>query len=519
MNDAVKEIVILGGGSAGWLTAGVIAAEHKSHLATGLRITLVESPDVATIGVGEGTWPTMRNTLSKMGVNETDVFRECEASFKQGAKFVKWVNGAEDDFYYHPLVIPNGYSEAELVFHWQSLQNTISFADAVCFQGHLCENGRAPKQISTPEYAAIANYAYHLNSGKLGEFLQKHCKQRLGVQHILDHVVGIKSAENGDIEALETKAHGDIHGDLFIDCSGMASLLIGKHFGIPFLEKKGILFNDTAWAVHAPYLHDDSPIASHTISTAQSAGWVWDIGLPTRRGVGYAYSSAHISNEAAADELQKYIEQSVGEEKARALSFRKIRFNPGHREKFWYKNCVAVGMSAGFLEPLEASALVLVELSAAMISDELPATKSVMNIVAKRFNRRFCYRWDSIIDFLKMHYVLTKRVDSDYWIDNVRRESIPERLQELMSLWRHQPPNKHDFPQAEEVFPSASWQYVLYGMGFETQQRSTEKRSNSAALSSQFFKETEQFTQKCLSNLPSNRELINKIYQYGMQRC
>jgi tryptophan 7-halogenase len=518
ISGTVKNIVILGGGSAGWLTAGVIAAEHHANKPDGIKITLIESPDVAAIGVGEGTWPSMRSTLSKMGVSETDLFRECDASFKQGAKFAKWVTGSQDDYYYHPLVLPQGFYEADLVTNWQPLRDKISFTDAVCCQGVLCDAGKAPKQITTPEFASVANYAYHLNSTKLGQFLQKHCTEKLGVNHVLDHVIRVKSKENGDIAALETKANGDIEGDLFIDCSGLHSLLMGKHFQIPFVSKKHILFNDTALAVQVPYASEDSPIASHTISTAQSAGWIWDIGLPTRKGVGIVFSSAHISDDMASEELRKYIEQSLSPEKAADLSFRKITINPGHHETFWHRNCVAVGMAAGFLEPLEASALVLVEASAAMISNELPATRDVMDIVAKRFNQRCNYYWETIVDFLKLHYVLTKRTDSDYWVDNLDKKTIPEHLQEKLILWRSHVPNKYDFPLVEEMFPAASWQYVLYGMGFVTEDRSTLRRFSDQSLSKKHFADAQQYTKKVLELLPTNRDLINKIRQYGLQK-
>lgn len=518
MSKAIRNIVIVGGGSAGWLTAGVIAAEHKANSKSGIQVSLIESPDVPAIGVGEGTWPTMRETLDKIGVSETDLFKYCEASFKQGAKFAQWVTGEKDDYYYHPLVIPQGYTKTDLVFPWQLHRDKISFADAVSFQGHLCEKGLAPKQISTPEYASVANYAYHLNAPKLGEFLRKHCIEKLGVKHIVDHVIDVNSADNGDIANVTTKQHGDVSGDLFIDCTGFASILLGKHYKIPFTCKKHILFNDTALAMHVPYENEDSSIASHTISTAQSAGWIWDIGLPSRRGVGYAYSSGHISDEQAEVELRRYVETSIGKQATDALTARKIPIKPGHREKFWHKNCVAVGMASGFLEPLEASALVLIELAAARISRELPATREVMDIAAKRYNKQFLYRWDRIIDFLKLHYILTKRTDSRYWIDNCKEESIPESLQELIALWQYQPPSLHDFDQVEEVFPSASWQYVLYGMGFETQPRATGRRFVDEQTAHQYFSESTNLTKKYLAALPTNRDLINKIKEYGMQK-
>jgi len=518
MNNIVRKVVIVGGGTAGWLTAGVIAAEHNAKSESGLQVTLIESPEVNTVGVGEGTWPTMRETLDKIGIDETDLFRECEASFKQGAKFSKWVTGEENDFYYHPLVLPQGYTKTDLVFPWQKHRAEISFADAVSYQGHICEQGRAPKLISTPEYAGIANYAYHLNAVKLGQFLQKHCIEKLGVNHVVDHVIKINSADNGDIASVTTKEHGDIAGDLFIDCSGMSSIILGKHFKVPFISKKHILFNDTALAVQVPYPDENSPIASHTISTAQSCGWIWDIGLPSRRGVGYAYSSEHTNEKEAEVELRAYIESSIGKAETDKLSVRKISFNPGHREKFWHKNCVAIGMASGFLEPLEASALVLVELAAAKISKEMPATRETMDIVAKRYNKQFLYRWERIIAFLKLHYVLTQRTDSAYWRDNCNPETIPESLQELLSLWKHQPPGPQDFHHVEEVFPSSSWQYVLYGMGFKTQENTVSRKFVDEEIAHQFFNENAQLTKKYLSVLPSNRELINKIKEYGMQK-
>lgn len=520
MSNAVKKIVILGGGTAGWLTAGVIAAEHKTQNENGLEIVLVESPNIKPIGVGEGTWPSMRTTLLKMGVSETDLFRECEASFKQGVKFEGWLTGKNGDHYFHPFVLPQGYMEMNLVCPWQeqAKKDYIPFADAVTFQSHLCAHGLAPKQITTPEYAAVANYAYHLNAAKLGDFLKKHCIGKLGVTHVLDNVTHVNSTAHGDIASLATESHGNVAGDLFIDCSGASSLLLGKHFDIPFVDKTNILFNDSALAVQVPYENEDSPIASHTISTAQSAGWVWDIGLPSRRGVGHVYSSAHISDESAANELTKYIEMSIGNQKAKQLSFRKISIKPGHREKFWHKNCVAVGMAAGFLEPLEASALVLVELSAAMISDEMPATHELMHSAAKRFNRCFLYRWDRIVEFLKLHYILTQRTDSDYWVDNSKTETVPDRLVELMQVWRYSPPSKRDFYEVDEVFGAASWQYILYGMGFKTGHRETNRRSKNSESFKKVFLENRKLIDKCLAMLPSNRELIDKIMLYDMQK-
>jgi tryptophan halogenase len=516
LSEAIKHVVIVGGGSAGWLTAAVLAAQHRTASGAGLRVTLIESPDVGPIGVGEGTWPTMRDTLRKSGVTETDFIRECDASFKQGSKFQGWVSGRESDYYFHPFVLPQGYTEADLVAGWLQRHADVPFADLVSFQPHLCARGKAPKQLVTPEYAAVANYAYHLDAGKFGVFLRKHCTERLGVRLVLDHVVGINSNENGDIASLQTKAQGALAGDLFVDCTGMQSLLLGEHYRVRFLSQKHVLFNDTALALQIPYAADDSPIASQTLSTAQSSGWIWDIGLPTRRGVGHVYSSGHISDEAAELELRGYVERLNGPK--HIDSPRKISFNPGYREKFWHRNCVAIGLSAGFIEPLEASALALVELSAAMLSDQLPATRGIMDTVARRFNDSFSYRWERVIDFLKLHYALTKRTDSDFWRDNCRSESIPDRLREQLALWRYMAPSRYDLFRVEEVFPSASYQYVLYGMGFRPETARAAMRLDDAERTDGFFREAASLTGRMLAALPSHRELITHVKLNGLSR-
>ena len=514
MNDRINRIVIVGGGSAGWLTAGLIASEHIARSGRDVSVTLIESPDVKTIGVGEGTWPTMRSTLQKIGLSETEFLTECSASFKQGTKFVGWVTGDDNDSYYHPFTVPAGYASLNLVPFWQAQKDKTSFVDAVSVQGRVCDRDLAPKQVTTPEYAAVVNYAYHLDAGKFAELLHRHCTTRLGVTHILDHVTGINGEPGGDIESLATANNGELEGDLFIDCTGMASMLLGKHFGVDYRDRSNILFNDSALALQVPYADQNDPIASQTLSTAQSAGWIWDIGLTTRRGIGYTYSSRHTTDDEAEKELRAYVERLKGMS-VESLEPRKIAFRPGHRERFWHRNCVAVGMAAGFLEPLEASALVLVELAGKMISEELPASRSVMDIVAKRYNEVFLYRWDRIIDFLKLHYVLSRRSDTQYWIDNRKPETIPESLQELLRLWRYQPPWHNDFSQREEIFSSASYQYVLYGMGFETAARDSAPDSRSAGEAQRLFAENNQMTSKVVANLPANRELLATISQSG----
>jgi len=524
MNHAIEQIVIVGGGTAGWLSAAIIAAEHynpnsQSATESGFQLCLIESPDIPTIGVGEGTWPSMRSTLQKIGVSETDFFRECSASFKQGTQFWGWTTGS-DDCYVHPFTVPHKYSDTNLAPHWQIVRDQVKFADAVCPQSQLIDNQLAPKQITTPEYAFNVNYGYHLDAGKFADFLRRHCTEKLGVVHISANMTAINATDTGDIASISTDTQGEISGDLFIDCSGSRALLLGEHFKIPLVSRNKYLFNNSALAAQVPYQTAEDPIQSCTLSTAQSAGWIWDIGLPTRRGVGHVYASDYIAEQDAKKELLNYIAATAGEQVAADASIRKITFDPGHREKFWHRNCVAIGMSAGFIEPLEASALVLVELSAAMIAEQLPANRQVMDLVAKRFNQKFLYRWDRIIDFLKLHYILTKRRDSEYWRANCEASSIPDSLQDLLEIWQYQVPWHRDTTQIDEMFPSASFQYVLYGMDFTTETNPLQRRADraTAEVAMALFNENAQRAGQLKAALPTNRELINKIYQHGFQK-
>lgn len=509
MNTEINHIIVVGGGSAGWLTAGLLAAEHATtEHGQQIKISLIESPQISSIGVGEGTWPSMRNTLQRIGINELEFLTSCDASFKQGSKFINWCNNQPDDFYYHPFMSPNGYGNIDLYATWQSNAPDKQFSSVINNQSDVCQAGLAPKQLATPPYASVTNYGYHLDATKFAQLLTNHCTTKLGVTHIKDHITDVINDDNGYIQSIKTQNNQSITGDLFIDCSGMTGLLIDKHYGIETLSQKHILFNDTALAVQIPYNNNDDTIESATLSTAVENGWIWDIGLPTRRGTGHVYASAYQTDDEAEKTLIDYLSQTIGAEKANALSLRKISFEPGYRQKFWHKNCVAVGMSAGFIEPLEASALAMVELSISMLSEQMPRNREQMGIIANRFNQRFEYRWERVIEFLKLHYVISKR-EGKYWDDHKNPESIPLRLQELLTLWKHQPPSRYDLPEQEEIFPSASYQYVLYGMGYHTAKQPLTPKSLS--IGKRLITENSQKIEQCLAGLPTNRDLINSL--------
>jgi hypothetical protein len=364
------------------------------------------------------------------------------------------------------------------------------------------------------------NYGYHLDAGKFAMLLKKHCIDALGVTYISDNVTGVNSGAMGEIASLNTQASGVLDGDLFIDCTGFAALLIGQHYQIPFKDERNVLFNDSALAVQIPYATEDAPIESCTLSTATEKGWVWDIGLPTRRGVGHVFSSAYSTDEQAEQTLRDYLAKSLGKAAAEKAMPRKLSFNPGYREKFWHKNCVAVGIAAGFIEPLEATALALIEASAQMISEQLPADHAVMDISAKRFNEKFRPRWARIIEFLKLHYVLSQRRDSEYWRDHCDPKTMPDSLAEYLKQWRYQLPWSYDAMYIAEMFPSASFQYILFGMGYQHEYPQSSKRNHSrnAEMAIRLFEENRKKSQQMVSRLPTNRDLLVKVREFGFQK-
>lgn len=500
MTKPIKKIAIVGGGTAGWLSAGIIAAHHKTDDPNGLQIVLVESSDIPTVGVGEGTWPTMKNTIRKIGIKESDLFEQCHAAFKQGGKFVDWVHG-NGDFYYHPFTVPLGYGRLDLAPYVSDIEE---FAVESNFQHHVCEAGLAPRTMAEKEYSGQCNYAYHLDAGAFADLLKCHCKTQLGVEHVIGTVDGAVLDSDGNISCISLGESGTLEADLFVDCTGFRSLLLGDQMGVEFLDKDDILFNDSALALHVPYKSDEDPIATHTIATGQNAGWIWDIGLPSRRGVGHVYSSKFLSDDEAANNLTNYVGAKEGE-----LEPRKIGFNSGHRAKFWEKNCVAVGMSAGFVEPLEATAIMLVEISARYIAENLPPDSDIMKITAKRFNEQMDYRWSRIIDFLKLHYMLTKRPEP-YWQAHLDESTIPESLKEDLAIWGCRGPISADFDSAIELFPAASYQYVLYGMGFKPDFSKQAYLYQEKAQAQRIIQQNQQLTQQMLRTLPPHRQYIEQ---------
>jgi flavin-dependent dehydrogenase len=514
--QTVRHVIVVGGGTAGWLTAANLAKKFNSKNENAIQVTLIESPDIPTIGVGEGTWPTMRKTLARLGISENDFLLKCNASFKQATKFVNWKETPQDglnNHYYHLFTSIFDPADFNIAPYWQlgEVGHNFTYAETVSVQGKICELGLAPKTILTKEYEGIQNYAYHLDAGLFMELLREHSVDNLGVKHVSANVSQVGLDNDGFIDFVETDTAGKLKGDFFVDCTGFKSLLIGDALKVPFRSISDTLLTDHAIAIQVPYEENNQSISSCTISTAKEAGWTWDIGLSNRRGTGYVYSSAHTTH----DEAERVLRDHIGPQ-ANDLEARLIKMNVGYREKFWHKNCLAVGLSAAFIEPLEASAIFLIEAAANMLSEMFPQNRDTMASVEKKFNSSFAYRWDKTIDFVKMHYFLSNRKEA-FWLDNKDLNTVPDSLLESLERWKTQPITNYDFDNVYEPFPLESYQYVLHGMNFQQDLSSNRYAFSDVAKAKQYQERVQQIATQVKQQLPSNSDLLAKVKQFGFQ--
>jgi hypothetical protein len=383
----------------------------------------------------------------------------------------------------------------------------------VTTQASVCNNHLAPKQVNTPEYASVVNYGYHLNAGKFATLLGNHSVKNLGVKHISADVTKVNITSDGHIESVVLANGNAVNGDLFIDCTGFKRLLIGESLGVKFKSIKDVLFNDRAIAFQVPYSDENASINSTTHATAHKHGWIWDIALPTRKGIGIVYSSKYADEKTALETVEVYIRENMPHANFADLKPNKISIDPGHLETYWKGNCLAIGLSAGFIDPLEATAMILIEFSAKFLKDHLPAAKSDLDILASKFNQRMDLHWKSIVDFIKLHYVLSERSDSDYWLDHRNPETIPDSLKNSLAMWKTRAPWHADIEVAESMFSPASYQFILYGMGFESQSGLAERRlaDRERAHLANLQKNKHSELQKLYQHLPTNRKLLHDI--------
>lgn len=505
--SGARRILIVGGGTAGWLAAAYLAKALAVSPRGATEITLLEAPEIGIIGVGEGTFPTIRATLKFLGIDEREFLRETSATFKQGIRFADWLHAPDGDTrhaYVHPFEAPFQADMGSLAPYWlaQEPRTREPFAEAVTIQSRVADAGRGPKSAADGDFDGPLAYAYHFDAVKLAALLSRHAVAA-GVSHIADAVTCVDVAPDGLIAGVVTRDHGTLHADLYIDCTGFRAELIGRTLGEPVKSVRGHLFTDRAITAKLPYPRAKAPLASYTLATAHEAGWIWDIGLADAHGVGCVYSSAHMNEARAGEILHAYLGVAPGEVPTRTLSF-----EPGYRERQWIGNCVALGLAGGFLEPLEATGIVMIEAGVAMIA-EMFSQDGPVAAPAPRFNVLMRARYDNVVTFLKLHYCLSRRREP-FWRDNADPATWPEPLADLLGQWRYRPPGRFDFTLDTETFAFFNYQYILYGMEYGT----TPPRLNHvphADEADRQFARIRSFGERAKAELPPHRELVEQI--------
>lgn len=505
----MRSILIVGGGTAGWLAAAYLARFLGREGHCGPTITLLESPDIGTIGVGEGAFPTIRATLDFLGIDEARFIRAASATFKQGIRFDDWLHAPGDGArhsYIHPFEPPFHAEGFDLAAQWlrQDPATRLPFAEAVTIQHRVAMAGRAPKQAGEGAFDGPLSYAYHFDAGLLGKVLAERARE-LGVRHLRGWLDKAFLTPDGAIDHVVTREHGPLAADLYIDCTGLRAELIGRALKTPFRSAKGQLFTNRALACKLPYRDAEAPIATMTIATAHPAGWTWDIGLAHARGLGTVYSSDHMDDATALDVLAGYAGCDVA-----TLDVRTLSFEAGYRQRQWVRNCVAVGLAGGFLEPLESTGLVLIEAAIAMIAELFPHHGPI-DAAAERFNALMNARYEAIADFLKLHYCLSRR-EEPFWRENADPGSMSDRLGALLDQWRYRPPNRFDFTLDVESFAYFNYQYVLYGMDFGG---SAAEIPGAKDQTERLLQRIHGFAERAAAELPDHRDLIRRINSEG----
>jgi tryptophan 7-halogenase len=457
------KIAVVGGGTAGWMSAAYLQKRLSQATRRSVSITVVESPEIDIIGVGEATIPSFVTMMTDLEVPEYRLFSEADATFKNAIKFVGWAGSADPEtgrnYFYHPFDPPPVFGGTSAFDHWMALKEAGVPVDSLDFAtslgSALCEGNRSPKVYSSGPYEAPIPFAYHIDARKLGALLRSIATER-GVERIVDTVVSADLDEDGAIAALQLKGGGEVEADLFIDCTGFRGLLIDGVLGSEYESFGDRLLCDRAVTTQVPFSTDDHAPRCYTTSTAQAAGWTWEIDIHSRTGAGYVYSSRFISDDEAAATLRR----QIGRKDAQ---IRFVPFHVGRRPRPWVKNCVAVGLSAGFLEPLESTGIHFIELGLRVLVDHF-AEHPRQEALRRQYNFLMNQVYEEAADFLTLHYVFNGRRGEPFW-DHCREEMVlPPSLVRKLELWAYKVPTNTDLEAAIRVFDGFSYMAIMAGL-------------------------------------------------------
>lgn len=468
----IKKVVVVGGGTAGWMTASYLRAAFGDRI----DLTLVESGKVGTIGVGEATFSDIRHFFEFLGLKEEDWMPRCNATYKLAVRFQDWRRPGHH--FYHPFEQLPTVGGFPLTDWW--LRGGLSDRfDKDCFvMASVCDAERSPRHrdgrlidqgfdeaseeafgLTMSEHQGKTQfpYAYHFEAALLAGFLRDYSVDR-GVKHIIDDVRDVVLDDRGWISSVRTAEHGDLDGDLFVDCTGFRGVLINQALQEPFNSYQDYLPNDSAVALQVPLDMKVRGIPPCTTATAQDAGWIWTIPLYGRIGTGYVYARDYLDPADAERTLREFVGPAAADVEANH-----IRMRIGRTNRSWVNNCVAIGLSSGFVEPLESTGIFFIHHAAEQLVKHFPGA-DWSPVQRDLYNKGIANVMDGVREFLVVHYKAAGRSDTQYWRDAKTRVA-PDGLDERLDLWRHQVPNSETIFPYYHGLPAYSYNCILLGMG------------------------------------------------------
>ena len=422
--SAPFHIAILGGGTAGWMAACLIAHHWPRER---VAVTVIESPDIGIIGVGEGSTPQLAAFMAKLGIADAEWMPRCNATYKAGIRFKGWSEAPGFASYFHPFATELDAHTMPSFYHHTRLRrgdmDVCAHPDRFSLSERLARDGLAPMPADNFPFAL--GYGYHFDATLVGQMLRDLAVERLGVTHLAATVSDVERAADGDIAGLLLTDERRLAADFFLDASGFRALLIEEALQERFVSFGDNLFNDRAVAMPTP--RAEGPLHPQTSATALSNGWAWHIPLTNRTGNGYVYSSAHLSADQAEAELRAHLGADAGEA-------RHLQMKVGRMANSWTRNCLAIGLAQGFIEPLEATALHIVQATV----EGFIAAFDAGNFTAKHrdaFNADINARYDGIRDYIVCHYRVNRRTDTDYWRANAANQTLSDSLKAILTCW------------------------------------------------------------------------------------
>jgi 2-polyprenyl-6-methoxyphenol hydroxylase-like FAD-dependent oxidoreductase len=494
----LKRIAIVGGGSAGWMAAMLLQDALAPH---GVAIEVLESPSVEIIGVGEGSTPWLRGFFDSLRIEEAEWMPACNATYKCGITFDRWSTKPGFERYFHPFAsMLDNLTLTQFVHNANARlrgADVHAHPDRFFLAAHLARERMAPRPAHSFPFDIW--YGYHFDAVLLGKFLHAKAVER-GVRYRSCHVEAVQRAESGDIAAVVTREGETIAADFFVDCTGFAAILIQKTLGTPFVSFSENLFNDAAVALPSPM---DEQISSQTVSTAMRHGWRWEIPLTSRYGNGYVYSSSFCSADEAERELRASLGMLDGPTPARHLKMR-----IGRVTKHWNRNCLAVGLSQGFIEPLEATALLFIQRTVMGFIEFLRAG-DLGDAAQARFNQRANEQFEGTRDYIVTHFKTNSRNDTDYWRACAANGHLSDALKELYALWLSGKGIAREVASQTlgKGYPVFSWYCLMAGTGCFPPQL----RAPTADEAHYDLREIDTFIRRSALNFRPHRELLAGI--------